>query len=82
MARGRTNRRRRLPRLYAMTAKSNRTSLARKPGSADLLELPEPPHAREPQSLARLEVTRTALQGHLIVRQHEAGHREVDPPER
>ena len=30
MARGRTNRRRRLPRLYAMTAKSNRTSLARK----------------------------------------------------
>ena len=51
-------------------------------GDRGLLELPEPAHTRALQSLAGLQETRAARRGHLVVRLHEARHREIDPPER
>jgi hypothetical protein len=51
-------------------------------GPADLLQLPESPHARALQSLACLEKPWTALRGTLIVRPDKARHRRVNPLER
>jgi len=48
----------------------------RRSGSASpSLQLPEPPHAREVQSLARLQEARALRREPLIMRPNEAVHR-------
>src|ERR1043166_3182996 len=48
----------------------------------DLLQLPESPHTGELQALACLQEAGAARRGPDILRANEAGHRQIDPPER
>ena len=51
-------------------------------GNRGLVQLTEPAHARALQAPACLQEAGAALGGHLIVRQEETPHREVDLSER